>query len=898
MAFFDKENRMVSGIPCAVASCKATRRSHPYRKFYGFPKEDSELFGIWVQQCSIPNELTGKKLIICEKHFDESDKGKRKLRKNVTPKLYLADSAIIPEANTPDDVDLTSNFSKYENIKTYGYKDCGEFPEMSIYDFENIKSPKTYASTSCTIEAACNNCLKHIQLCEFYKKKYLALKKRDDILKAKYNTNRKALLNLQILTRGRLLPKNKIDPQFMTNQIDKLNISLTAKDFAKMVLCRKSKTTKYSEEHRNIAQNVFFISPACYRFLRDNLELNLPSKNSILKWMPIKNLGPGPNENVVENLKRKVRNLSIENRNAVLLFDELNIRRDLEYDGKLDLIQGYTDDGNERKPEMAKYVLVFMVRGLFCQYKYILTYYASAKGISGQNLVNLINDNIKLLDTIGFQIQATVCDQGSNNRKAYTLLGVTDETPYFKLGGEERKIYATFDTPHLIKSIRNNLMQSQMETPDGTVSWNVIKEIYESEKNSSTKLCPKLTYRHIYPNTFEKMRVTLATQVFSRTVAAAIRTRHELQKFTVENEKYALATANFCEKIDKLFDNLNSKTLYSKNSNQCALKENNYIVENLKFMKHYISRLKCQKKSTNFCFKGLITTINSILQLSNDLFQDNHDRFIITCRFNQDPLENTFSIIRGKGGNSKNPSILEFNRTVAQIMCIKLLKNTNLSNCENDEEENLSGIIELENKEESTKALSCEGMEHNDIPDEATQTEDFIEIADSLVQPEDTLDGNIDDASLKYYIGYVFFKCNKKIKCESCKLLLLKSDETMSVKNESFIYFKNYCKNSDFGSLNAPSELFFNFSKHCVKIFSKIFTNTPHIRNIKNYINDKCIEIIKSKSEFVNILNQNNECYDHHYAILDFMILVLLRKHSKWVAKKNISQSKLLILKG
>ena len=37
--------------------------------------------------------------------------------------------------------------------------------------------------------------------------------------------------------------------------------------------------------------------------------------------------------------------------------------------------------------------------------------------------------------------------------------------------------------------------------------------------------------QHISPNTFEKMREKFATQIFSRTVAAAIKTIYETTKF-------------------------------------------------------------------------------------------------------------------------------------------------------------------------------------------------------------------------------------------------------------------------------------------------------------------------------------------------------------------------------
>lgn len=44
--------------------------------------------------------------------------------------------------------------------------------------------------------------------------------------------------------------------------------------------------------------------------------------------------------------------------------------------------------------------------------------------------------------------------------------------------------------------------------------------------------CPKLTHKHIYPNSFEKIRVKLATQVYSHTCSVAVQTLAEINKFS------------------------------------------------------------------------------------------------------------------------------------------------------------------------------------------------------------------------------------------------------------------------------------------------------------------------------------------------------------------------------
>ena len=136
-----------------------------------------------------------------------------------------------------------------------------------------------------------------------------------------------------------------------------------------------------------------------------------------------------------------------------------------------------------------------------------------------------------------------------------------------------------YDIPHLIKSIRNNLIKYDISTNNGTASWSIVRELYELEKYKTTKLCPKLTMRHVYPNSFEKMRVRLSTQVFSRSCSAAIKkTTDYFKMFSEATSNLALPTALFLEKIDSVFDGLNGKYFKHKNKYLCSLQSKNLYI--------------------------------------------------------------------------------------------------------------------------------------------------------------------------------------------------------------------------------------------------------------------------------------------------------------------------------
>ena len=69
--------------------------------------------------------------------------------------------------------------------------------------------------------------------------------------------------------------------------------------------------------------------------------------------------------------------------------------------------------------------------------------------------------------------------------------------------------------------------------------------------NSGLKLLPKLTLEHVQLNPFSEMRVRLATQVLSQSVANVLRNYYPADTH---------GTAELCEYMDKFFDCLNVRS--------------------------------------------------------------------------------------------------------------------------------------------------------------------------------------------------------------------------------------------------------------------------------------------------------------------------------------------------
>lgn len=173
---------------------------------------------------------------------------------------------------------------------------------------------------------------------------------------------------------------------------------------------------------------------------------------------------------------------------------------------------------------MCNFSSFFLIRSLVGNWKHVVGYVLLNDSINEGELAKLIRTYINICDEkLNLNVVMVTCDQGATNVAAYKSLGIVPDKPFFYVNN--KKIFAQFDAPHLIKSSRNALINNKIEHSDQGISdSNVIRRIFENEKLQKIKLMPKLTYSHINPNTFQKMNVKLAVQYLSKTVACAIRT--------------------------------------------------------------------------------------------------------------------------------------------------------------------------------------------------------------------------------------------------------------------------------------------------------------------------------------------------------------------------------------
>ena len=277
-------------------------------------------------------------------------------------------------------------------------------------------------------EITCVNCPKHLKRNLSYRKQLQKLKNKFELLKKRKQKllEKNKRISMQ-LRRSKRVCKN-LKNYNRECIIDKLpTINENSKKFAKMIL-RTKRSANYSDPERWISQCIYFRSSATYTFFRDVLGFKMPHVTSLHNWIQIKSLSPGFNENVLREIQKVVSKLDDKTKEVVLLFDEMSIQENLIFNTSRDCVDGFQDLGNgNRSNILATSVCVFMIRSLCGKFKQIINCVVSGNSLKSELLKLEIEKCLVVCQSIGLNVTATSCDQGSTNRTLYNNLGVSLE---------------------------------------------------------------------------------------------------------------------------------------------------------------------------------------------------------------------------------------------------------------------------------------------------------------------------------------------------------------------------------------------------------------------------------------------------------------------------------------
>ncbi|KAJ8935141.1 hypothetical protein NQ314_012959, partial [Rhamnusium bicolor] len=215
-----------------------------------------------------------------------------------------------------------------------------------------------------------------------------------------------------------------------------------------------------------------FIMQQCQRLSASFKKFCLPSQKTLTNLLTHISLRPGINGDIVNCLTNTVSKLKNPNdKLCAVAFDEISLSSLLSYNRKHDCIDGLEHFGNKRTPHIASYANVFMIKGICRQWKQPFSFTFSSGPAKSPEIKDMIKKVITSCQSIGLNVVATICDQGSSNQAAINaLLKETNENclrdgienKYFGFLVNGAEIIPIYDVPHLFKGMRNNLLNKNL----------------------------------------------------------------------------------------------------------------------------------------------------------------------------------------------------------------------------------------------------------------------------------------------------------------------------------------------------------------------------------------------------------------------------------------------------
>ena len=160
---------------------------------------------------------------------------------------------------------------------------------------------------------------------------------------------------------------------------------------------------------------------------------------------------------------------------------------------------------------------------------------------SGEWLADKMSNYIDDLTSAEFCVRGIATDNHASNIYAFSSLTATNSDPHQYTKHPEnfgKKTYLFYDTVHIMKNIRNNLLNGEkfvfpkfiyndglnfdINFPAGFIQWKDLYDIYDKDKGWSANLnkAPKLCYQVLHPGN-NKQSVPLALAIIHETTIAA-----------------------------------------------------------------------------------------------------------------------------------------------------------------------------------------------------------------------------------------------------------------------------------------------------------------------------------------------------------------------------------------
>lgn len=490
------------------------------------------------------------------------------------------------------------------------------------------------------------------------------------------------------------------------------------------------------------------------------------------------------------------------------------------------------------------------------------------KSIQADELQNRTNKLIIELEAIGFRVVVLITDGNAINKRLFTLF-----SPDKKLricvpnpADSTRPLFFMFDSVHILKSIRNNWLNCSNPPLEFTypvwednnrfqsANFGHLRKIGEMESSSILKVARTLTKAALHPSNIQRQNVKLALRIFAESNIVALETYGERNNFSGWQ-----GTKSFLELVIRWWKIVNVKTPYKDTRfREADFASFKTVSDNrLTFLSELSVWIEMWRisnvsgKLSRETFESWSHTCYALKEVIEYLLSDVGAKYVLTGKFQTDPLEHRFGRYRQLSGANYHVSvrqILESEKKLRILACLRL-KSARSGTFVISE---LANFIETNCDFEMSKVNR--------------------ELVDTIVSSEDIdlcqIDSNVTMPIIVYIAGYASMKlCLNKLSCYCCKSVLVQEKALNVDCPEEFSLIERY----DRGGLKYPSELCIDIASVCYLAFQIVIS--------ERYESD-LLQCVSQKSTLIElfkllVLSDPNMISDEVCGICDTRIMDL-----------------------
>ena len=161
-----------------------------------------------------------------------------------------------------------------------------------------------------------------------------------------------------------------------------------------------------------------------------------------------------------------------------------------------------------------------MIRGLVDEWEFVLF-----AGFDCPITKELYNEALSRIEDAGMRVLVVTCDQGGSNNSLNSRLGITVEEPWSPNPKHpERRVYHTKDWIHVMKNLKNNLMDHKVTLESG-IQFEAKKELRHMInhcRSNEISNCP-ITHFHLDCYGQDRQPVHTMLEVVNPKVVACLR---------------------------------------------------------------------------------------------------------------------------------------------------------------------------------------------------------------------------------------------------------------------------------------------------------------------------------------------------------------------------------------